>query len=70
MSVFQVMTLDNWTQYLYNSKHSTGSFFLPSAFFITVIVIGNFFFLNLILAVLIKAFGNTKLDEEIPQEKL
>jgi hypothetical protein len=58
------MTLDNWTKYLYNLMH-TGEQMIPSIYFCSIIVMGNFFLLNLILAVLIKAFGDTQLKKEV-----
>jgi hypothetical protein len=51
-SVFQVITLDSWTIQLYGMMNSSNPA-LSAFFFCSLVVIGNFFLLNIVLAVII-----------------
>lgn len=56
-SIFQVVTMDGWSTIMYNMMDSQFPF-LAALIFIFLIIIGSFFLINLILAVIIKAFIN------------
>jgi len=53
--VHQVSTTDSWTVNMYNLMDSTSPA-VGSLFFVSIAVIGNFFLLNLILAVILDSF--------------
>ena len=50
LTIFQVITLEGWSDILYNYQDSTNVF--AAAFFSSIVLIGSFFLLNLILAVI------------------
>jgi hypothetical protein len=50
MSVFRVITLEGWTNVMYNYLDASGN--LAGIYFPIVVVIGSFFLLNLFLAVI------------------
>jgi hypothetical protein len=50
--VFQLVTTENWSNYMYNLMDVDSALF--AAFYsITIVVIGSFFLMNLVLAVII-----------------
>lgn len=55
MSVFQVITTDSWTVNMYNLMDSTNSV-ITAIYFVSIVVVGSFFLLNLILAVILDSF--------------
>ncbi len=57
ITIFQVLTLDDWTSIMYNymDSNSTG---ITVFFFCILVVFGSFFMLNLILAVIMESFEN------------
>ena len=55
------MTLEGWTQMMYNLM-DVRMFWFTALFFCIMIVIGSFFLLNLILAVIMNTFGD--IDEQ------
>lgn len=62
--VFQMVTAENWSNYMFNLMDLDNSVF-AAIYSITIVVIGSFFLMNLILAVIIQAFINiTRKDLE------
>ena len=54
ITIFQVITLEGWSYIMYN--HMDSNMFLFSVFyFLSLITLGSFFVLNLILAVIVEA---------------
>ena len=69
MSVFRVITLEGWTNVMYNYIDSSG--ILAGIYFPIVVVIGSFFLLNLFLAVIMQIFtdqSNLQKQEELEKE--
>ena len=62
MSVFQIMTLENWQEVLYATAPEAGS--LSTLYFISWIFIGNFILLNLFLAILLDSFNEEEQEQE------
>lgn len=60
VTVFQMITLEGWTKIMYNMMDSNISW-MAVIFSVMLVVIGSFFLLNVILAVLAEAL--TKVDE-------
>lgn len=54
MSIFRIITLEGWTNVMYNYLDSSGV--VAGIFFPTVVIIGSFFLLNLFLAVIMQTF--------------
>lgn len=71
VTVFQILTLENWQDVLYDGmRSSAGSG--SALYFISWIFIGNYVCLNLFLAILFDSFGNIPgvvLDDEIEAPK-
>ena len=66
MTVFQVLTMENWQDVMYASMRSArGSVFMKSLtaiYYVSWIFIGNFILLNLFLAILIDSFNSEESD--------
>ena len=65
ISIFQVLTTENWNDILTSSLRSSVGIW-SSSFLILWIVIGNFIILNLFLAILLDSVGNYKQNKEEP----
>ena len=68
ITVFQVLTMENWQQVLYSSiRACENSMILKTVtaiYYISWIFIGNFILLNLFLAILIDGFAEEDADDE------
>ena len=51
LAVFQIITNDNWTIIIYNLMNNEG-YVLPAVFGVSLIFLGTWFLLNLMLAVI------------------
>lgn len=58
MTTFQVLTVANWNDDLYDTAGSTGA--SAAIYFYCIIVIGNWMLLNLFIAILIQGFAEQK----------
>ena len=56
LTIFQMITLENWTQVMYLLMDSN-IWWMAVIFSVTLILIGSFFLLNVILAVLADALN-------------
>jgi hypothetical protein len=56
ITIFQVLTLENWQTLLFDSMRSSISPYAISIFYISWIFMGNFILLNLFLAILLDSF--------------
>jgi hypothetical protein len=65
LTIFQVITLEGWVKIMYLLGDSTNILF-SAIFFISLVLFGSFFILNLILAVIMGKF--TEFDAKIKQE--
>jgi hypothetical protein len=65
MTVFQVLTGENWNDLLWASYHSTGV--LGWGYFLALTFIGNYMIFNLFLAILLAKFeeGNVEADQDL-----
>ena len=66
-----MLTISNWNQVMYDTMYFTNQKVVAAIYYISFIMIGNYIFLNLFLAILIDSFtlesenqNNTK-EEEI-----
>ncbi|KAJ8047198.1 Voltage-dependent L-type calcium channel subunit alpha-1C [Holothuria leucospilota] len=59
LTVFQCITMEGWTDILYDINDSMGSHW-PWIYFVSLIIIGSFFVLNLILGVLSGEFSKER----------
>lgn len=71
-AVLQHFTIDNWTVVLYNLIHASGE--TTWIICIIMVIFGNFFIMNLILAVIIQSFDDIiqhnkdNMDDYLPEE--
>lgn len=66
VTMFIILTGENWNEIMIQVIDNYGTF-MPSVFFILMMIIGNFMLLNLFLAILLKSIseiGNNDDDEE------
>lgn len=69
LTVYQVVTLEGWTDIMYQMGDSENQVFSPIYFHILV-YIGSYFALNLILASIIESFQEEKEEEEEEKEEV
>lgn len=62
VTIFQILTMENWQVILYDGMRATNGF-TAAIFFIIVIFFGNFVLLNLFLAVLLDSFMESGKEE-------
>ena len=55
LTVFQIITMDSWTTLMYNTMDSE-LYFLAAIYYCTLIFLGSFFLINLILAIILDSF--------------
>ncbi len=55
IQVFRIVTLEGWSQIMYNYMDSVGLF--SSFFFPLLVLVGSYFMLNLFLAVIMETFS-------------
>ena len=60
--MFQTITTDNWTVILFNIANNIG-LMLPAIFSVTVVALGSFMLLNLMLAVIMEQYVNGENEE-------
>lgn len=63
VTIFQVITLEGWTQLMYNYMDTTGTT-QASIFFVMVVIIGAFVSLNLVLASIMDNYFKQSLEQE------
>lgn len=71
LTVFQIMTIENWPDILVSAMRSDANSLLSVMYLIAWIFIGNYLFLNLFLAILLDGFdssGALKLLDEVNNE--
>lgn len=56
LTVFQILTLESWVYLMYN-YYDTGNGIISIIFFVLVVLIGAFFTMNLVLAIIVDSFG-------------
>lgn len=64
VTVFQVLTGENWNEVLYFTVHAVGG--IGVAYFVLLSLVGNYLILNLFLAILLGNFDSV--DEDIEEE--
>lgn len=71
ISVFQIITLDNWYNFLTDERFSLDQVIYLAIYIICLIFIGTYFFLNLFLTIIIDIFQSKQeqKDEEEQEEK-
>ena len=63
ITCFLIMIGDNWNELMHDAMRSYKSITV-SIFYISLIIIGNWFLMNLFLAILLKNFEDSPFDEE------
>lgn len=64
LSVFQIMTVENWNDVLYLAMHSGANTFISLLYLVSWIFIGNYIFLNLFLAILLDEFSSAETEKD------
>ena len=72
LTIFQILTLESWVYLMYNYS-DTGSGAISVIFFVLVVLLGAFFTMNLVLAIIVDSFNEAAqindLDEDMEDEK-
>ena len=56
VNLFQVLTITNWHQSMYDTMYYSDNRVIAAIFYVSFILIGNYIFLNIFLALLIDSF--------------
>lgn len=70
VTVFQVLTMENWQDNLFQSMRTSTPKPITAVFYISWIFVGNIVLLNLFLAILLDAFVSENDATEITEEEL
>ena len=71
ITVFNVLTMENWQNILYDSMKSSVGPFVSNLYLISWIFLGNFMLLNLFLAILLDSFTTPEeTEDELPKNNL
>jgi hypothetical protein len=70
ITVFQVLTMENWIAVLQESMRGDLNKFITSAYYISWIFLGNFILLNLFLAILLDSFLEEEDEPEGSEEEI
>ena len=62
LTIFQILTTDKWATTMYNLMHADFSFISP-IYICLLIVLGTFFLINIILAVILDSFIRVQEEE-------
>ena len=68
VTVFQVLTGENWNEVVYNGIFAT-DWIMATIYFVLLNIVGNYMILNLFLAILLDEFENGDDDEEEEEEE-
>ena len=69
LTIFQILTLESWVYLMYNYSDA-GSPTISVIFFVLVVLLGAFFTMNLVLAIIVDSFGDQESGEgETEEEK-
>jgi hypothetical protein len=75
IAVFQIITLDNWTNILFNLMNHTSLPQIPAFFCILLVFLVSFFLMNLMLGVVMESYTSSEvkesqyIEEELKKEK-
>ena len=67
ITIFQILTGENWNEVMYDGMRSTGS--LSCIYFLLLFILGNYIILNLFLAILLDNFWGGEEEEEGEDEE-
>ena len=70
ITVFQILTMENWISVLYDSMRGDVNKLMICVFYITWIFLGNFILLNLFLAILLDSFLVDEEGEELDEQEI
>ena len=62
LTIFQILTLESWVYLMYNYS-DTGSAEISVIFFVLVVLLGAFFTMNLVLAIIVDSFSQAASDD-------
>jgi hypothetical protein len=71
LAVFEIVTLEGWTDSMYNIRHAHKNSMVFDSFFFFVVVFGTFFVLNLMTAVQFNYFEHlSNKEKKLKQAKI
>ena len=70
ISVFQIITLDNWYNYLSDAPLQISQMTYLSGYIMALIFVGNYLFLNLFLTIIIDTFQSKQEQQSVEVEEL
>ena len=68
LTIFQILTLESWVYLMYNFSDA-GSPTISVIFFVLVVLLGAFFTMNLVLAIIVDSFDQDDENEDDEEEK-
>lgn len=68
LTIFQILTLESWVYLMYNYS-DTGTPAISIIFFILVVLLGAFFTMNLVLAIIVDSFSSQEEKKQKDKEQ-
>ena len=68
ITVFQVLTQEDWNEVLYNGMHKTSSW--AALYFIALMTFGNYVLFNLLVAILVEGFSTEDEPKRAIEERI
>ena len=68
ISIFQMITLEGWTTIMYNIGDATQTW-MAISFCVLLVIVGSFFLLNVVLAVIMDAFDDVDKNHALEEER-
>jgi len=56
LTIFQVLSLENWTDGMMYNYMDASNYYISAIYFIALVIFGSFFIMNLVLAQIIESF--------------
>ena len=68
LTIFQILTLESWVYLMYNFSDA-GSPTISVIFFVLVVLLGAFFTMNLVLAIIVDSFDQNEDDDNDDEDE-
>lgn len=68
LTIFQMITLEGWSDLMYNLSDATNPW-VVKVFSIMTVILGSFFLMNLVLAVIVDAFDEVDSNSATEDQK-
>jgi voltage-dependent calcium channel L type alpha-1D len=57
LTIFQILSLENWTDGMMYNYMDASSYYISAVYFVSLVIFGSFFILNLVLAQIVESYN-------------